>query len=156
MGYQTRSSEEASVRRLTLRERVAALLATRSPGRFILVGGLNTAVSFGGFPLLYLAIGNRVGYLPVLVVCSVFNPLFSFVTHRFVTFESRGSAGLELGRYLLFSGSAFLASWGFLALIAGWSRGWFLLAQFGFNVVLTIVSFVIVRRFVFPSFPNTR
>jgi putative flippase GtrA len=139
---------------LALRQRAAALLATRSLGRFLLVGGLNTAVAFGGFPLLYLAVGSRVGYLPVLVVCSVFNPLFSFVTHKFVTFDSRGSAGSELGRYLLLSGGAFLATWGFLALIDGWSRGWFLLAQFGFNVVLTIINFLIVRRFVFPSVPT--
>jgi putative flippase GtrA len=135
---------------------VAALLATRSLGRFLLVGGLNTVVAFGGFPLLYLAVGSRVGYLPVLVICSVINPLFSFITHKFVTFDSRGSAGSELGRYLLFSGGAFLANWGFLALIDGWSRGWFLLAQFGFNAVLTIVSFVIVRRFVFASVLKTR
>jgi putative flippase GtrA len=128
---------------------VTSSLAARSFGRFLLVGGLNTAVAFGGFPLLYVTVGNRIGYLPILVFCSVFNPLFSFLTHKYITFDSRGPSGPEIGRYLLFSGGTFLASWAFLASIEGWSRDWFLLAQFGFNVVLTIVSFVIVRRFIF-------
>jgi len=136
---------------MTLRERVTASLAARSFGRFLLVGGLNTAVAYGDFPLLYLAIGDRVGYVPILLFCSVFNPAFSFFTHKFVTFEARGPARSEVGRYLLLSIGAFLASWGFLALIDGWNRVWFLLAQFGFNVVLTIIYFVIVRRFVFPG-----
>lgn len=136
----------------TLRQRAAAALATRSFGRFLLVGGLNTVVAFGGFPLLYLAVGGWAGYLPVLVFCSVFNPVFSFLTHKFVTFDSRGQARSELGRYLLLTVAVFLANWGFLALISGWSRGWFVLGQFGFNVVLTVINFFVVRRFVFPSF----
>ena len=140
---------------MTLRERVAASLAARSFGRFLLVGGINTVVAFGGFPLLYLTIGSRVGYLSILVFCSAFNPLFSFLMHKFVTFDSCGPAGPEIGRYLLFCIGAFLASWGFLASINGWSHIWFLLAQFGFNIVLTIVSFVITRRFIFPAIPKT-
>ncbi len=126
-------------------------LAAGSFGRFLLVGGLNTAVGLGSFPLLFLALGGRAGYLPVLVFCSVFNPLFSFLTHKYVTFDSPAAAGPQLGRYLLLCGGGFLASWGFLAMIDGWSRDRFLLAQFGFNVVLTLVNYVIVRRFVFSA-----
>ena len=57
------------------------------------VGGINTVVAFGGFPLLYLTIGSRVGYLSILVFCSAFNPLFSFLMHKFVTFECFTWAG---------------------------------------------------------------
>jgi putative flippase GtrA len=137
------------VRILTLRECVSSQLAASSFGRFLLVGGLNTAVAFGGFPLLYLTVGYRIGYLPILVFCSMFNPLFSFLTHKYITFDSRGQTQSEIRRYLLLSVGTFLASWAFLASIEGWSRGRFLLAQFGFNVLLTIINFVIFRRFVF-------
>jgi putative flippase GtrA len=128
---------------------VAALVKARSFGRFLVVGGVNTLVAFGAFPLLYLTLGGRLGYLPILVFCSLFNPVFSFVMHRTVTFASRGPAGAEIGRYLLLSLAAFLASWGFLASIDGWSRTRFVLAQVGFSIVLTLVNFAIVRRFVF-------
>jgi len=137
------------VRGLRWQGRMAALFEARSFGRFLVVGGLNTMVAFGGFPLLYLTLGRPVGYLPILVFCSLFNPVFSFVMHRYVTFASRGPAGAEIGRYLLVSLAAFLASWVFLASIDGWSTGWFVLAQVGFSIVLTIVNFAIVRRFVF-------
>ena len=138
---------------MTWRERLAAQFAARSFGRFILVGGLNTAVAYGAFPLLYLTIGDRVGYLPILVFCSAFNPLFSFLTHKYVTFSARGSARSEFSRYALFAVAAFLVSWGFLALIHGWSRLWFVLAQLGFNIFLTTINFLVVRRFVFAASP---
>ncbi len=127
---------------------MAALFAARSFGRFLLVGGLNTAVAYGDFPL---TLGARVGYLPILVFCAVFNPAFSFLTHNYVTFEARGPARPEIGRYLLLSAAAFFASWGFLAMIAGWDRWRFVLAQLGFSVVLTVVNFAVVRRFIFPG-----
>lgn len=134
---------------LTGLHRIRALLAPRSFGRFLIVGGINTLVAFGGFPLLYLLLGDRLGYLPILVFCSLFNPLFSFVMHKYATFAARGGAGVSLAKYLLFSGAAFLASWSFLAVIDGWRREWFLLGQFGFNILLTVTSFLIVRRYIF-------
>ncbi len=128
---------------------VATVVPVGSLRRFVLVGGLNTAVGFGSFPLLFLTLGERVGYLPILAACAVFNPCFSFMTHKFFTFAARGGAASQIGRYGLLSVGTFLVSWGFLALIDGWSRGWFVLAQIGFNVALTGVSFVVSRRFVF-------
>ncbi len=130
---------------------VSTAMPVGSLRRFVLVGGLNTAVGFGSFPALFLALGGRVGYLPILVACAVFNPCFSFVTHKYFTFAARGGAASQAGRYVLLSVGTFLVSWGFLALIAGWSRGWFVLAQIGFNVALTGVSFVVSRRFVFAA-----
>ena len=115
---------------------------------------LNTLVGFGDFPLLYLMVGDWVGYLPILVFCSVFNPLFSFFMHKYVTFASHEPAGREIGWYLFFYTGAFFASWGLLALIERWDRIWFIAAQIGFNVVLTIVNFIVVRRFVFRTVPQ--
>jgi putative flippase GtrA len=136
-------------------------LATAAPvgslRRFVLVGGLNTAVGFASFPVLFLTLGERLGYLPILAACAVFNPCFSFMMHKFFTFAARGRAAAQAGRYLLLSLGTFLVSWGFLALIEGWSRGWFVLAQIGFNVALTGASFVVSRRFVFaPSRASRR
>jgi putative flippase GtrA len=128
---------------------VATVAPVGSLRRFVLVGGPNTAVGFASFPVLFLTLGGRLGYLPILVACTVFNPCFSFLTHKFFTFAARGGAGVQAGRYGLFSVGTFFASWGFLALIDGWSRGRFVLAQIGFNVALTGVSFVVSRRFVF-------
>ena len=138
---------------MTWRERLAAQFAARSFGRFILVGGLNTAVGYGAFPLLYLTIGDRVGYLPILVFCFLFNPLFSFLTHRYITFDAREPAPWQVGRYALFWICAFLASWGFLALIHGWTRVWFVLAQLCFSIGLSAVNFAVARRFVFTARP---
>ncbi len=120
-------------------------------GRFLLVGGVNTAVGFGCFPLLYVLLGSRVGYLPILVFCTVFNPCFAFLTHKYLTFQATGPGERELARYLLFAVASFLVSWAFLASIDGWTRGWFLLAQFGFNAALTATSFVVARYFVFAA-----
>ncbi len=130
---------------------LATALPEGSLRRFVLVGALNTAVGFGSFPALFLTLGDRVGYLPVLVASAVFNPCFAFLTHKYLTFAARGRTASVAGRYVLLSLGTFLVSWGFLVLIAGWSRGRFVLAQIGFNVVLTGVNFVVSRRFVFAA-----
>ena len=118
-------------------------------GRFLIVGAVNTAVAFGGFPVLYLAIGDKVGYFPILVFISIFNPVFSFLTHKFVTFASFETPGGELLRYLPFNIGTFFASWAFLYLMRDWSRFQFVLAQILFNVALTILAYFITRKFVF-------
>ena len=124
-------------------------LSRGSFGRFVLVGLVNTAVAYGGFPALYLTIGDKVGYFPILVFCSVFNPLFSFVTHKFVTFASLERPGREILRYLPFNLGTFLLSWVFLHLIRNWSPVLFVLAQVSFNVAVTIASFFVTKRIVF-------
>jgi putative flippase GtrA len=124
-------------------------LSTGSFGRFVLVGVVNTAVAYGGFPVLYLTIGDKVGYFPIIVFCSVFNPLFSFVTHKFVTFASTETAGREFLRYLPFNIGVFFVSWAFLHLIRNWRPVQFALAQVLFNVAVTIASFFVARKFVF-------
>ena len=118
-------------------------------GRFLIVGAVNTAVAFGGFPALYLAIGDKVGYFPILVFISIFNPFFSFLTHKFVTFASFETLGGELLRYLPFNIGAFFGSWAFLQLIRDWGRFQFVSAQVLFNVALTILAYFITRKFVF-------
>ena len=137
-------------------EQLTAFFATGQLGRFVFVGGINTVVGLGGFPLLYYSFGDMIGYFPILVFCSVFNPIFSFVTHKFVTFEKHVLVWSELRRYGLLCGASFLASWGFLAMIDGWRRPWFLAAQCGFNLVLIATSFLVNRYFVYaPEHPPT-
>ena len=124
-------------------------LSTGSFPRFVLVGAVNTAVAFGVFPLLYLGIGDKIGYLPILVFCSIFNPVFSFLTHKFVTFDSPEKPGREFLRYLPFNIGVFFASWIFLHLIQNRKPVEFALAQVLFSIVMTIVAFYIARRVVF-------
>ena len=135
---------------LIQREKViCGIFSVGSIGRFALVGALNTLVALIGFPLLFIAVGDLIGYLPILIFCSVFNPLFSYLTHKLITFETHGFTQSEIGRYLLFNLCIFFVSWGYLFCIEEWQPHWIIPAQFGFNVVLTVIAFFVVKNFVF-------
>ncbi|MEP6842914.1 MAG: GtrA family protein [Pseudolysinimonas sp.] len=80
------------VRRLLADERV----------RFLLVGGVNTAVGYGLFVVIELSIGRWIGYLGSLYLSYALAVTLAFVLHRRLTFRAHttgGSALVDFARF---------------------------------------------------------
>jgi putative flippase GtrA len=82
-----------TVRRLFQDERV----------RFLVVGGINTAFGYAVFAALYLAAGQRIGYLGSLYISYVVGVSLAFVLHRRVTFRAHETGGNPVLDFLRFA-----------------------------------------------------
>lgn len=72
--------------------------------RFLIVGGINTALGFGSFALFELAIGRylgRFGYMVSLLMSYAFAMSIAFVLHRRFVFKVRGNLWVDLGRFIV-------------------------------------------------------
>ncbi len=125
------------------------LFAPRSFGRFAVVGAVNTAFALVLFPSLYLLLGDRVGYGELLAFTYVVCPLFSFLTHRFITFQSQASVLVEGAKFAAFNGVAFPINLWILGRIETWDRISFVVAQIGIGLVVIAINYVVMNRLVF-------
>lgn len=66
---------------------------------FLGAGAFNTAFGFTAFTVLQLTIGDRVGYLVVLLLAHVIGVLEAFVVYRHGVFKVSGSVLLDLARF---------------------------------------------------------
>lgn len=68
---------------------------------FLLVGGINTTIGLGAFPVLYfLAKPYKLHYMIVLVISQIFCVTVAFFTNKHLVFRTRGN---YLSEYLKFS-----------------------------------------------------
>ncbi len=88
--------------------RARRLLKPRSFGRFMVVGILNTIVGVITFPVLYALYGNKSTINLLLTVSSVLCAAFSYLTHRILTFESKGAYHVEIGKFGLLTLAIYL------------------------------------------------
>lgn len=71
--------------------------------RFLLAGGLNTAVGLALFPLLMLAFdGSGVHYLVVLVISGLLGINFAFLTSKYFVFRTTGHILKEYMKFVSF------------------------------------------------------
>jgi FkbM family methyltransferase len=71
--------------------------------RFMITGGINTALGLALFPFLYIVLAPlKIHYLFILVFSSVACTVFAFLTNKFFVFRTRGNYFAELSRFVLF------------------------------------------------------
>jgi len=87
---------------------ISKIFAVRSLTRFFAVGIGNTIVAFIAFPILYWISSGALNLNILLLISAVFCTLFSFISHRFVTFESRGRVHYEVLRFFVLQGAVYL------------------------------------------------
>lgn len=75
-------------------------LLARPEIRFLIVGGLNTAVGLVAFALLYLWWGDVLHYLGALIIAYTIGSALGFVLHRRFVFRVRGRVLLDLVRFV--------------------------------------------------------
>lgn len=73
--------------------RLARRLFEQERIRFLVVGGVNTVFGYAVFAGLYLAAGQRIGYLGSLYISYVVGVSLAFVLHRRVTFRAHETGG---------------------------------------------------------------
>ena len=78
-------------------------LRPRSFARFAIIGGLNTIVGVGNFPLLYWLFGHILNVNLLVVLGWILSTSFAFLLHKLVTFESGGTYHKEGAKFLLLS-----------------------------------------------------
>jgi putative flippase GtrA len=76
--------------------------------RFVISGGINTALGLAMFPALYLALASlRIHYIYILIVSNFICVAFAFLTNKFFVFRTSGNYFMEFGRFVLFHLSHF-------------------------------------------------
>jgi len=72
--------------------------------RFVIVGGINTVLSFALFTLFQLTVGRylgRFGYLASLVFSYAIAMCVAFVLHRKYVFKVKGNTLVDFGRFVV-------------------------------------------------------
>lgn len=84
--------------------------------RFLMVGGINTAVGYGAYALL---IFFGLQYLIANTISTIIGVINSYLWNRFFTFKSKDKALGEMARFVLVYLVSYCASMLFLYLIVG-------------------------------------
>ena len=121
----------------------------RSFQRFALVGIANTIFSFSFFPLLYWSTSDRLSFDVILIISYVVCHAIPFLTHRYLTFRSRGGLGQEIAKYALVAILTYAANKLLLWLIADHISSSVLISQLFISALLFGPSYVLFDRIVF-------
>lgn len=84
----------------SIRVRIVRLLTSRQ-FRFLVVGGINTALGLALFVVLQSLFGSTIGYMATLVISYAIAIVCSFALQRRFVFQVRGRLLLDLGRFTL-------------------------------------------------------
>lgn len=110
--------------------------------RFVLTGGINTALGIALFPLLFLSLAPfKIHYMYILVASMVICVVFAFLTNKFFVFRTSGNYVHEFGRFILFHISHFLLSLIAVPLLVEFARISPMVAQPFFALAIVITSF---------------
>ena len=132
------------------RPRISTLLAARSLNRFLLVGILNTLVAFAAFPAFFWLFGRVLSLNVLLVVSTIFCTLFSFATHRIVTFRSHGRVHHEVSRFFLLQGVIYVINVTLFNALLLVTRLHPVVIQWVIIAGLQIGNYFVLKRYVFP------
>jgi putative flippase GtrA len=119
--------------------------AFRGPGarplRFLLAGGINTAVGLSFYPALLWAVPwLRVHYLAALGIAQAVCLVFAFCVHKFAVFRTRGGVLHEFAAFAGFYLFNYAANWAALPLLVEVGKVPPVIAQLAFNAVLIVGS----------------
>ncbi|MEI7689439.1 MAG: GtrA family protein [Candidatus Saccharibacteria bacterium] len=93
-------------------------LLGRQEFRFLMVGGINTAVGYGTYAL-FVFLGFD--YLVAFTIATIVGVINSYLWNRFFTFRSSSKALSEISRFALVYLVSFCVGLLFLKVIVGWS-----------------------------------
>lgn len=129
------------------------LLRTDPRVRYLVVGGLNTAIGLGVFAAVYHVAGDRIGYVGTLVATYAVAILIGFELQRRLVFDPAGEASGALPRYAGVQLGALATNSVVLPFLVEIMRLPVLPAQV-VSLVLTIVAtYGLHRRFTFRESP---
>lgn len=74
-------------------------LLTKKEYRFLLIGGLNTAVGYGSYAVLVF---TGVGYDPAYTISTIVGVVHSFFWNKFYTFKNQSSKSMSLAEAIRF------------------------------------------------------
>jgi len=121
------------------------------PLRFLFVGAWNFAFGYCCFAGLYWWLAGMIPDLVILVTSSVLGITNSFITHRWVTYCSRGPVWREYFRfYMVYGAQIALNLFLFWLLVSSFGFSAYI-TQFIINVVLTLASYFGHKKFSFAT-----
>lgn len=118
--------------------------------RFVVIGGVNTLVGLGIYPLLLWALRPAgVGYMGALLIAQAFCLVFAYTTQKLFVFGTRGHIAREFVRFSSYYLGIYALNWAalpFLVEIVGIRP---IIAQLGFGVITVIGSYIFHSRLTF-------
>lgn len=117
---------------------------------FLVVGGLNTLLGFGLFPMVYWLLQDyRAHYVWMLVICHITTVSFSYVTNKYWVFRTQGQL---LGEMIKFGGFHLVYFFLMIFLVPLFVESVHcnpIFVQFGISVLVVITSFFWYDKMVF-------
>lgn len=112
------------------------------PLRFLIAGGINTALGLSFYPLLLWAVPwLRVHYMVALGMAQAVCLCFAFTLHKFAVFRTRGHVLREFAHFASFYLFNYAVNWAALPLLVEVAHLPPILAQTGFTLILIIGSY---------------
>jgi putative flippase GtrA len=111
--------------------------------RYLLAGGLNTAVGLGIYPALYFGLAwLQLHYLVVLGASQVFSIGFAYLTNKFLVFRTKGNYVSETLKFIAFHLAYFLLNLVVLRFLVEHLQIPPVWGQLGFAVLIIITSYL--------------
>jgi len=112
------------------------------PLRFLIAGGLNTALGLSFYPFLLWAVPFfHTHYLLALGISQVVCLCFAYATYKFGVFRTQGNVGREFGAFSGFYLFNYAANWAVLPLLVEAGGLHPSIVQLGFNVLVVVGSY---------------
>jgi len=112
------------------------------PFRFLIAGGINTALGLSFYPLLLWAVPlMRTHYMVALGISQVVCLCFAYAVYKFGVFRTRGGVTREFGAFSGFYLCNYAANWAVLPLLVESGRIHPSIVQLGFNLLVVIGSY---------------
>lgn len=125
------------------------------PLRFLIAGGVNTAVGLAFYPLLLWTVPLlRTHYLIALLIAQACCLCFAYATYKFGVFRTRGNVLREFATFSSYYLFNYAANWAALPLLVELAGIHPVLAQTGFTVLLVIGSWFWHNHITFRDSPD--
>lgn len=119
-----------------------AILGRGRPLRFLIAGGINTALGLSFYPFLLWAVPFfRIHYLAALAISQTVCLCFAYATYKFGVFRTEGNVAREFGFFSGFYLFNYAANWALLPLLVEVGGVHPSIAQIGFNLAVIIGSY---------------
>lgn len=117
--------------------------------RFVIVGAWNFVFGYGTFSGLYWLLNRQCPDWLITGFAAILGITMSFVTHRFITYRSRGCWWCEYFRFVIVYGSQSLLNVGLIVLFVTMLKFNAYVVQLFITLSLTVVSFWAHKLFSF-------
>ncbi len=112
------------------------------PLRFLIAGGLNTAVGLSFYPFLLWSMPlMRIHYMVALGISQIFCLCFAYFTYKVGVFRTRGNVKREFGAFSGFYLANYAVNWAILPLLVEGAHMHPSIVQLGFNLIVVVGSY---------------